>query len=271
MTLTPQQLAQYCHRIGYDGPLSPTLATLRALHELHPRAIPFENLDPWLGLPVSLEPEALFDKLVRQCRGGYCFEQNGLFALVLQTLGFSITGLSARVLWNQLPGAQPARTHRALLVAAQGQDWLVDVGFGGLTALAPLRLVAEREQRTPLETLRLRASYSGWILQVLLPQGERPVYWFNGESANPADFELSNWYVSTHPQSRFVQHLICSAVHGTARHNLLDRSHTIYRPGQPPQTRLLEHPDELSALLGDVFVPASANLPHLGTALQRLF
>src|SRR5690606_11779027 len=116
-------------------------------------------------------------------------------ALVLRTLGFNVTGLSARVLWNQPPDAQPPRTHQALLVEIQGQEWLVDVGFGGLTALAPLRLLPERVQDTPLETLRLRTANSGWMLQALLPKGERPVYWFNAESATAADFILNNWYV----------------------------------------------------------------------------
>src|SRR5262245_7642218 len=98
-------LDAYCERIGYTGPRTPTLATLSAIHALHPRAIAFENLDPLLRRSVKLDAAALEAKLVEGGRGGWCFEQNGLFKLVLEALGFRVTGLGGRVLWNRTDSA----------------------------------------------------------------------------------------------------------------------------------------------------------------------
>ena len=98
-------LEAYFSRIGYSGPREPTLDTLRALHWHHPLAIPFETLDPLLGRPVRLELGALERKLVAERRGGYCFEQNLLFAHALEALGFAVTKLVGRVVW-ELAGAR---------------------------------------------------------------------------------------------------------------------------------------------------------------------
>src|SRR5471032_2344964 len=93
-------LDAYFARIGYDGPRMATLETLRALHRLQPQVIAFENLDPLLGRPVRLDASSLEQKLVHGGRGGYCFEQNLLFAHALRAIGFKVTELAARVLWN---------------------------------------------------------------------------------------------------------------------------------------------------------------------------
>src|SRR5688572_5787925 len=97
----PLDLDAYFERIGHRGPRPATLDTLAAIHALHPAAIPFENLDPFLGRPVRLDLPSLERKLVDERRGGYCFEHNLLLAAVLRRLGFAVTGLAARVLWNQ--------------------------------------------------------------------------------------------------------------------------------------------------------------------------
>ena len=81
-------LDEYFRRVCYDGPIEPTLDALTALVAAHNRSIPFENLDPLMGIPViDLSADALVDKLVRRQRGGYCFEQNGVMAHVLSQLG----------------------------------------------------------------------------------------------------------------------------------------------------------------------------------------
>ena len=85
----------YTRRIEYEGSLEPSFATLRALHLAHLRTVPFENLDIHLGRPIRLDRAALFDKIVKRRRGGFCYELNGLFASLLQRLGFIVTLLSA--------------------------------------------------------------------------------------------------------------------------------------------------------------------------------
>ena len=123
-------LDAYFQRIGYQGTAASTVETLRRLHHLHPQAIPFENLSPALGLPVPLDLPSVERKFIREGRGGYCYEQNALFAAVLCQLGFQVRGLSARVLWNSPEDAITARSHMLLEVTAEGEAYLADVGFG---------------------------------------------------------------------------------------------------------------------------------------------
>ena len=125
-------LDSYFERIGFTGTRQANEETLRALHELHPAAIALESIDPWLGVPVSLELPALMDKLVHGGRGGYCYEHNMLFWAVLEALGFKVRGLSARVVYSTPPGGgRHPRNHMLMLVEVGGSRFIADVGFGG--------------------------------------------------------------------------------------------------------------------------------------------
>src|SRR6186997_1561759 len=131
--MTDDAVARYLDRVSYTGPTEATLDVLGALVAAHNRAIPFENLDPLMGVPVAdLRPEALIDKLVLRRRGGYCFEQNGVMAYVLSHLGFGVDVCGGRVVWMNTSGELPAQTHQTLAVTVPGEDgrYLVDVGFG---------------------------------------------------------------------------------------------------------------------------------------------
>src|SRR3954471_22270117 len=151
----PMDLAAYFQRIGYRGSRKPDLALLSALTLAHSQSIPFENLDVLLGRPISLEPDALFQKLVLDRRGGYCFEQNGLFLEVLRELGFQVTPLSARVRLQRPRDFTPPRTHVFLRVELGGESWLTDVGVGALSLTSPLRLATPFEQATLHEPRRI--------------------------------------------------------------------------------------------------------------------
>jgi len=126
--LSVQQLDRYFARIGYRGPRDATLATLRALHRAHLLAIPYENLDIHLGLQITLDPEAMFTKLVDERRGGWCYEMNGLFGRVLETLGFDVRYLSGAV-GRATRGWRAQGNHLVLLVRLD-RPWIADVGFG---------------------------------------------------------------------------------------------------------------------------------------------
>ena len=162
-------LAAYFERIGYSGGAEPTLEVLQDLVTAHTQAIPFENLDPLLGVPIDdLSPEALTDKLIRRRRGGYCYEHNGLMGDVLEELGFSVRRFGARVVWTLAAGAPvPSQTHTLLAVALPGgpQLYLVDVGFGGQTPTSPLRLETGSIQQTTLEPYRLQNRGDVLVLQ----------------------------------------------------------------------------------------------------------
>ena len=90
-------LEAYFTRIRYAGESTPTRDTLASVVSHHALAIPFENVDAFLGRRISLEPAAVEDKLVRQRRGGWCFEQNLLLGEALRALGFDVTELAGRV------------------------------------------------------------------------------------------------------------------------------------------------------------------------------
>lgn len=131
-------LDAYLRRIGYGGERAPTLPVLQAIAARHTEAIAFENLNPLLRWPVRLDLQSLQDKMVRDGRGGYCFEQNLLLSAALTALGFQVGGLAARVLWNAPEGAVTARGHMLLRVELEVPH-VVDVGFGGLTLTGVLR------------------------------------------------------------------------------------------------------------------------------------
>jgi N-hydroxyarylamine O-acetyltransferase len=197
-------LDAYFARIGYRGPRTASLDVLRNLHALHPQAIAFENLDSFLGRPVRLDRGALQDKLVHGRRGGYCFEQNTLFQDVLGALGFEVSGLAARVLWNQPEDTINPRSHMLLRVEIDGVTWLADVGFGGVTLTAPLRLEPGLVQPTPHEPFRVIEADDHYRLQVEIAGDWRTVFRFDMAKQFDVDFLVSSHFVSTWPQSQFV-------------------------------------------------------------------
>jgi N-hydroxyarylamine O-acetyltransferase len=211
----PLDLDRYFERIGYSGPPTATLDVLQALQWLHPQRIPFENLDPLSGRRVFVDLPSVAAKLVERRRGGYCFEQNTLFAHVLMQLGFRVTPYIARVLWGRPPGAITALSHMLLRVELDDEAWIADVGFGSVTLTAPLRFVPDLVQETRLESFRLSAASTGatgaFDLELKAPDWPK-VYRFLPQKAEWIDFEAANWYTSAHPESRFTNNLVVSRV-----------------------------------------------------------
>lgn len=207
-TGTPIELARYLARIGLAGPCPPTPETLHALTAAHAQAIPFENIDVLLGRAIRLEPAALFDKLVRHRRGGYCFEQNGLLLAVLQQLGFDVRPLGARVRLGQPDRRVPTqRTHMLLEVRVDGVAWITDVGVGAASLTCALRLQPDVEQPTPHETRRLQREAGRWYHQIRRAGAWIDVYEFTEEELPLIDRQVGNWYTSTHPDSVFRRRL----------------------------------------------------------------
>lgn len=220
-------LDAYFVRIGYEGSRDPSLATLQALQALHPAAIPFEAIDVLLDRGVDLTPSAIDAKLIARHRGGYCFEQNGLFLRVLTALGFRVEGLLARVVWMAPPDSGPRpRTHMALKVTIDSETWLADVGFGGAVLTAPLRWIMNETQATPHEPFRLRKLGAEVLLETRLDDWT-PIYRLSAEPQHQVDYELANWFTSTHPSSQFRQNLMVARTLPEARYALLNNRLTI--------------------------------------------
>lgn len=198
-------LAAYFDRVGYQPEAAPSLAGLHALTRAHTQSIPFENLDVLQGQPISLEPDDIFDKLVTRRRGGYCFEHNGLFIRVLNTLGYRASGLGARVRLRCKERSEiPGRTHLFVLVELDGRQWLTDVGFGGFSLTSALLWQDGVEQETPHDRRRLVLEDSRWFHQVWQDNGWLDLYEFDGQLMHDADQKMANWYTSTHPDSTFM-------------------------------------------------------------------
>ncbi|MGC7405144.1 arylamine N-acetyltransferase family protein [Pandoraea pneumonica] len=202
-------LARYFQRIGYTGPREATLDVFRRIHALHPLAIPFENLNPIRELAVHVDLPSVVAKLIDGGRGGYCFEQNLIFATALKHIGFDVTPMIGRVVWGRSFDAEAGQTHMLLRVALDGETWLADVGFGSVTLTAPLRLHSTQPQETPLETYRLATAADGeFHLSVQSAEKWLPVYRFVSRPAEWVDYKLGNWYTSTAPDSVFRNNLI---------------------------------------------------------------
>jgi N-hydroxyarylamine O-acetyltransferase len=237
----------YLARVGYGGPRRATRETLRALHEAHVGAIPFENLDILLGRQISLEPAALQLKLVSGRRGGYCFEQNTLFRAALEALGFQVTSLAARVRGG---GVLRPRTHMLLRVDLDDGPWLADVGFGGDGPVHPVRLAAGEDGGAP--GYRLRREDDLWVLTGDTTGERTDLYAFTLEPHFHVDFEMANHFTSTWPHSPFVQSLTAQRSWPHRRAILRNRDLTI-REGGAVRGETIRDPAHLLEVLDREF------------------
>ncbi|MET0698913.1 MAG: arylamine N-acetyltransferase [Mycobacterium sp.] len=256
-------LSDYFTRIDYTGSVEPNLETLQALVTAHGEHIPFENLNPLMGIPVAdLSAEALAEKMVRHRRGGYCYEQNGLLGYVLAELGFEITPLTGRVVWQNpvwLDGPPPAETHCVLAVRIPGdpQRYLVDVGFGGQTLTSAIRFVPDEVQQTRHEPYRLRVygngPADGYVLETLLGEKWHALYTFTDQARPPIDLVVGSWYVSTHPTSTFVAGLSASLITAEARWNLRGRNLAVHHLGGPSERTRFDNATQVLDVLMNRF------------------
>lgn len=263
-------LDAYLQRIDWTGDRAASAENLQRLAAAHASAIPFENLSPLTGEGVRLDLESLEAKLVRGGRGGYCFEQNLLFAEALGALGFEVDFLGARILWNREPGSAAPKTHMLLLVKMGAEAWIADVGFGGLTLTGALRLRHAEPQPTAHETFRLWQVGTEWRMEALAAGEWKPLYLFDTRPQLRSDFEIWNYYLSTHPASHFTTGLIAARPAQGRRFTLLNRRLVTHVTGGESTSRTLSSPDEIVATLGEVFGIRCAKIEALRARLQEL-
>jgi N-hydroxyarylamine O-acetyltransferase len=260
-------LDAYLRRVGWHGAVAADLATLHGLAIAHVAASPFENLNPLLGLPVELDPAALEQKLVHDGRGGYCFEQNLLFAEALRAIGFEVSGLIARVLWQHPEDAVTAQTHMLLRVELDGESWLADVGFGGQVLTGALRLQADIEQATGHEPFRLVVRDGDWRMQSLVRGQWLSLYRFDLRPSRAIDYAAANHYVSTYPASRFVNNLVAARTTIDRRLSLLNHEFTVHRLDREPERHALTNSAEIRRVLEQEFL---LRLPQNADLIRRL-
>jgi len=199
-------LDAYLQRLGlseYPG--------IAGLHRAHVAAIPFENLDPHAGIPISLELEDLARKLVTERRGGYCFEQNLLLKAALEAHGAEVEPMLARVRFGAAPGTIRPRSHLVLRAHAEGAVWHADVGFGLGTPLEPLPFGPGEAHEQSGWQFRVVEDGEELVLQTLHEGDWTDLYGFVPRPVPLVDIETSNWFTCAHPRSPFVSGLAISA------------------------------------------------------------
>jgi N-hydroxyarylamine O-acetyltransferase len=244
-------LSAYLRRIGLEGAIGePDLEQLRRLQAAHLEAVPFENFDQRLGRPVLLDLASLQDKIVRRRRGGYCFEQNTLFAAVLRQLGYRVECLEARV--RPLGASAPLpRTHMLLRVEIEGRAWLADVGFGVDGPFYPVPFAGETVAE-PVGAYQIVPEGNGvLVLRGTTGGAWRDLYAFRVEPVLPVDFEIAHYYTATHPTSKFRQTLTVQRSLPKERHRLRGRNYEC--TGASIERRADLSDDEVCALINGVF------------------
>jgi len=249
-------VSPYLERIGYEGSREPTLETLRALHRRHMLAVPFENLDIHLGRPIVLDETAFLDKIVRQRRGGFCYELNGLFAALLRDLGYDLDLVSGRVS-NELGRFGPEFDHLVLLVRLDGQQWIADVGFGD-SFLKPLALDGKEHSsggmlyfvdRWPEGFILLREENGVWSAK----------YVFTLQPHRLEEFAGMCVYHQTSPNSTFPRARICSRATPQGRVTL-SGMRLIQTVNDERTERMLESEEQYAQALEEYF---GIELPNL--------
>lgn len=217
-------VAAYRDRLGIDGPLPPTAATLRRIHRTHALTLPFENLDIVLGRGIDLTVEVVQDKMLRNGRGGYCYEQNMLLAALLERLGYPVDRLLARPLLD-MPKPIP-RTHLALRVEADGRDFLADVGFGDEGPVEPIPFedgVVSEQGGWTYQLRRHGDTAREWVLSLRREGRWFPLYWLSSEPHHYVDCVVANYFISTHHSSPFVGRVFLERISPDQRINLNGR------------------------------------------------
>lgn len=193
----------YLDRINYHGSADVSLNTLSALQQAHLSSVPYENLDILAGIHNSLSPASLYERIVSNHRGGYCFELNGLFAWLLEKLGFQLVEYFGRWLKYE-PIEIPMCRHRIPRVEIEGKSYIADVGLGHFGSPRPLLLEEGTEQDQDGEKFRfVRHEKMGWIVQDYYKGQWGNVFSFSEDPKQPIDYFQPHWYCTTHPDSIF--------------------------------------------------------------------
>jgi len=238
----------YFERIGAEPVTRLDADSLRMLHRAHLLAVPFENLSIHLDEPISLAEPGLTEKIVRRRRGGFCYELNGLFALLLEACGARVRRVAARVYGES--GLGPPFDHLALFVSpADGSGpWLADVGFGSHSTY-PLHAGSRADQDDPAGTFRV-ADAGDDDLDVF--RDGRPQYRIESRSRELVDFGPTCWFQQTSPSSHFTKSTICSRLTEDGRISLSGKL-LIETHGETRTERKLDSADDLLAAYREHF------------------
>ena len=263
----------YLRRIDFPDTLAPTRACLDRLVDRHAGTIPFENIEVLAKRVPKLDLDGLQHKLVRQRRGGYCFEQNTLFRAVLQAAGFDAAPMEARIRSGVPADVVTARTHLATRVTLDGVALLVDVGCGTIAPVTPIDLARRDKQAAGTGFYRFVDVGDEVLLQQREPTGWKDCYQLLPTHPHAIDCEMGNWFVATHPGSMLGKNLLVGRAIAGGRLRLFNRRLSTFKPEcAAPTERDLQSRAEFADVLADGFGLdiAAADLDAVMAAIERL-
>ncbi len=244
---------EYLNRIGIEEELQPTVQNLQRIQKAHLQSVPYENLDILLKRPIRLEAGALYEKIVVNRRGGYCFEVNELLGWLLRGLGYEVTDLFGRFLRGE--SGIPMRRHHVLMVKCADDDkpWLADVGVGTGSPTLPMRMVLGEEMQDGVVSYRLtRRDFFGWVLEDKKRGEWGPVYSFTEEPQAPIDFLTASFWCEHAEESIFNKGAMVSLRTGTGRRTI-DVDEARIFDGDRVTVRTLKDWPEKRAVLSEWF------------------
>lgn len=258
-------LGDYLRRIGHAAATRPDIDTLRGVLRAHVSSVPFENLDVQLGRPVTTAVEDAYEKIVRGRRGGWCYEQNGLFGWALEEIGFDVTRVAAGVRRDAV-GDEALANHLCLLVRVpeRGETFLADVGFGG-SLFDPVPLAELRARHEPFDVGLRRLDDGYWQFWEDAGDGEFN-FDFRPEPASEEELGRKCRELQTDPDSTFVLNLVVQMRAPTSHVSLRGRVLT-RRDSGGESVRMLDSPDQLVQVLADEFALDAPQTADLWTAI----
>lgn len=289
--MTDINYSHYLQQLGFtaseiDQPIIPDLEHLKRLQLTHLTQFPFQSFTTLVDRPVDLEDSSIYDKLIVRRAGGYCYELNGLFLTLLRHLGYEARIITGVVTIDNQLERHNARTHMAIMVTIDGQNYLVDVGYGGLVPSAPLLFTynqkdnknndnqnPSRIQSTPHGRYKIikddsfenqienpilphaQVNYERYLLCCELKSEWQMLYVFDLLPQIKIDMVVGSWYISTYPQSPFKRRLMASRLDDDGvRHTLLNHKYQRHQLGKPSQSSILASVDEVLRQLKQVFL-----------------
>lgn len=256
-TYSDEQIRSYFERIHWQGTREVSLENLTGMHRQHLLSIPYENLDLIQGVPLSLAPEALFQKIITGHRGGYCFELQGAFFYLLKSLGYEVRQYAGRFMDE--PGVIQMRRHRILVVSLGGRRYVCDIGVRSESSRIPLELTEGLEQSDGISRYRYQKDlFYGWVL-MQKEQGKdwKPLLGFTEEEQIDADYVMPSFYCEKHPDSTFNKFMKISLFTPDSDLTLVGNTFKVYRHARVVQRRTLHTEEEAAGLLTDTFrIPA---------------
>jgi N-hydroxyarylamine O-acetyltransferase len=250
--MNKEKITKYFARIGLDidcNNIKPTVDLLNSIQYAHVTHIPYENLDILHNVPLNLDSDALFDKIVNRKRGGYCFELNCLYNWLLKELGYTTVSYFARYLRDE--PAIPMRRHRIIAAHSDYTDgvYICDAGIGDRAPRHVLKLEENTVQSQFGEKYRFaKDNFFGWLLKDYHKGSWAPFYAFTTELQLDIDYVMPSYYCEKSPDSVFNKTNIISLKTNDGRKTIADKSFRIFKNNEVVETKI-ESDDMLREIL----------------------